>query len=41
MPQSRLIVIGLSLQRPRLSPRPVHMGFVVDKGYWDRFISED
>ena len=31
MPRPRLIVTGLSLQGSGLNPRPVHVGFVVDK----------
>jgi hypothetical protein len=32
MSWSRLLVTGLSLQGPGLNSRPVHVGFVVDKG---------
>jgi hypothetical protein len=27
----RLLIAGLSLQKPRFEPMSVHMGFVVDK----------
>jgi hypothetical protein len=31
-----VIITGLSLSRPRFIPKPVHMGFAVDKVALDR-----
>jgi len=40
MMQFKLLATSLSLNRSRFKPRPVHVGFMVDKGYWDRIFSK-
>jgi len=40
VPLLRHLVAGLSQQEPGFSPRPTHVGSVVDKEHWNRFFSE-
>lgn len=41
VPGFRLLVTGIPSRRPRLNPRPVHVGSVVNKVPLHRYFSED